>query len=75
MELKIDFKSLDWWYWFISLILIIIGVTGRVEAFYIIILVSVIQFIHFTISDGFAALDTQVRLVYAVYNFGLPVTS
>ena len=67
MELKIDFKSLNWWYWFITLIFMIIGVTGRVEAFYIVILVSVIQFIHFMISDGFMALDTQVRLVYAVF--------
>jgi len=67
MELKIDFKSLDWRYWFITLVLMIIGITGRVEAFYLVILVSVIQFIHFTISGGFMALDTQVRLVYAVF--------
>jgi hypothetical protein len=45
----------------------IIGVTGRVEAFYIVILVSIIQFVHFTISNNFTALDTQVRLVYAVF--------
>ncbi len=67
MEIKIDFKSPDWWYWFVTLISMIIGLTGRVEAFYIVILVSIIQFIHFTISDGFMALDTQVRLVYAVF--------
>ncbi len=66
MKLKIDFKSFEWWYWFITLIAIIIGLYGVVEGFYLAILISIIQFIHFTISSGFAALATQVRLVYAI---------
>ena len=67
MKLKIDFKSFEWWYWFITLIAIIIGISGKVEGFYFVILISIIQFIHFTISSGFTALSTQVRLVYGIF--------
>ena len=66
MKLKIDFKSLEWWYWFITLIAMVSGLTGRVEGFYVVILVSVIQFAHFTFSRGFSAFPTQVRFVYAL---------
>lgn len=67
MKLKIDFKSLEWWYWFVTLIAMITGLAGIVEGFYVVILVSVIQFIHFTTSRGFAAFPTQVRFVYGIF--------
>ena len=67
MKLKIDFKSLEWWYWFITLIAMIAGLSGIVEGFYVVILVSVVQFIHFTISRGFTAFPTQVRFAYAFF--------
>ena len=67
MKLKIDFKSLEWWYWFVTLIAMITGLAGIVEGFYLVILVSVIQFVHFTFSRGFAAFPTQVRFVYGIF--------
>lgn len=67
MKLTINFKSLEWWYWFITLIAMIVGLTGIIEGFYVVIIVSIIQFIHFTISHGFAAFPTQVRFVYAIF--------
>jgi len=67
MKLEIDFKTYDWWYWFITLIALILGLTGIAEGFYVAILVSVIQSIHFTISRGFAAIPTQVRFVYGIF--------
>lgn len=67
MKLKIDFKSLEWWYWFVTLIAMITGLAGIVEGFYVVILVSVIQFIHFTTSRGFTAFPTQVRFVYGIF--------
>ncbi len=67
MEIKIDFKSIDWWYWFVILIAIIIGLTWRKEGFYIVMLISTIQFIHFMIAQEFSALATQVRLVYTIF--------
>ena len=66
MKLKINFKSLEWWYWGITLIAIITGLAGVVEGFSIVIMVSLIQFFHFMFSSGFAALQTQVRLVYTI---------
>ena len=67
MKLKIDFKSLEWWYWFITLIAMITGLTGIVEGFYVVILVSVIQFIYFMSIRGFTAFPTQVRFVYGIF--------
>ena len=67
MKVKIDVKSLAWWYWFITLIAMVIGLTGIVEGFYVVILVSVIQFIHYMVSRGFTAFPTQVRFVYGIF--------
>ena len=67
MKLKIDLKSLEWWYWFITLIAMIAGLTGIVEGFYVVILVSIVQFVHFTTSRGFTAFPTQVRFVYGIF--------
>ena len=67
MKLKIDFQSIEWWYWFVTLIAMITGLTGIVEGFYVVIAVSVIQFIHFTIACGFTAFPTQVRFVYGIF--------
>ena len=67
MKFKIDFSSLDWWYWFITLIAMITGLTGIIEGFYAVILISIIQFFHFTAKRGFTAFPTQVRFVYAIF--------
>jgi len=67
MKFKIDFKSLDWWYWFITLIAMITGLAGIIEGFYVVIFVSLIQFIHFMILRGFTAFPTQVRFVYGIF--------
>jgi len=67
MKFKIDFKSLVWWYWFITLIAMITGLAGIIEGFYVVIFVSLIQFIHFMILRGFTAFPTQVRFVYGIF--------
>ena len=67
MKLKIDFKSLEWWYWLITLIAMITGLSGIVEGFYVVILVSVIQFVYFMSGRGFSAFPTQVRFVYGIF--------
>lgn len=67
MKLKIDFKSFEWWYWLVTLIAIIIGLSGWIEGFYSTILISIIQIVHFTVLDGLAALTTQVRIVYGIF--------
>lgn len=45
----------------------ITGLSGVVEGFYVVILVSVFQFVHFMASRGFTAFPTQVRFVYGIF--------
>lgn len=67
MKLAIDFKSLEWWFWGITLIAMIVGLSGVVQGFYAVIIVSIVQFIYFTSLRGFTAFPTQVRLVYGTF--------
>jgi hypothetical protein len=67
MKLAIDLKSLKWWYWFVTLLAMIAGLSGVRAGFYAVIAVSVVQFVHFTFASGFTAFPTQVRLVYAIF--------
>lgn len=64
MELKIDLRSIYWWFWAVTLVGIIAGLSGKVEGYYGVMGVSLIQTIYFSIERGFAAFPTQVRLVY-----------
>lgn len=67
MKFKVDLKSIEWWFWFATLIAMIAGLSGIKEGFYIVIAVSIIQFIYFTAKRGFTAFPTQVRLVYGLF--------
>lgn len=67
MKLKIVMTSLEWWFWFVTLVAMITGLYGIVEGFYLVITVSVIQFIYFTIKRGFSSFPTQVRFVYGIF--------
>ena len=67
MKLQINFKSLEWWYWFVTLIAMITGLLGMVQGFYGVIFVSVVQTVHFSVSRGFTAFPTQVRFVYGLF--------
>ena len=66
MKLVVDVKSLEWWYWFVTFIAMIFGLSGIIEGFYVVIAVSIIQFVHFAVSRSFTAFPTQVRFVYGV---------
>ena len=67
MKLTVNAKSFEWWYWFITLIAMITGLAGTIEGFYVVILTSIVQFIHFTAKKGFTAFPTQVRFVYGIF--------
>lgn len=64
MKFKIAPTTIDWWYWMLTLLAMSVGLLGRIEGFYAVLALSGIQFIHFLLKDGIAALTTQVRLVY-----------
>jgi len=64
MEFKIDPRSLHWWFWAMTLVAMIVGLTGRQEGFHAVILVSAVQTAYFWIRQGLTAFPTQVRTVY-----------
>lgn len=45
----------------------IAGLSGIIEGFYLVILVSAIHFFYFTFKRGFVAFPTQVRFVYGIF--------
>jgi hypothetical protein len=65
MKLKIAPNSIDWWYWLLTLISMVIGLLGMTGGFHAVVAISIVQFFHFLIRNGISALSTQVRLVYA----------
>lgn len=67
MKLKIEIKSFEWWFWFLTLIAMVAGLSGTIEGFYLVIIISLIQFVYFTVLRGFTAFPTQVRFVYATF--------
>lgn len=68
MKLQIEIQSVDWWYWTITFIFIGVAIGGWASAYYIVILISGIQIIHFkTQLKSLTAFDTQVRIVYFVF--------
>lgn len=66
MKLKIDFKSIEWWYWLVTLVAMIAGLLGIIQGYYLVIIVSIVQFIHFSLKSGITAFPTQVRFVYGI---------
>ena len=66
MKLKIDINSLHWWFWAVTLLAMIAGLAGRIEGFYMVILISAIHTLYFTVKRGFTAFPTQVRSSYWV---------
>jgi hypothetical protein len=65
MKLQIEMQSIDWWYWAITFIFIGAAIVGWVPAYYIVMLISALQVLHFKVQlKSLTAFDTQVRIVY-----------
>jgi len=69
----IDYKQLNWWYWFATACLLTLGVAGNNTGFVLAIGLSGIQLIHFVLREqSVTAFTVQVRfwflmLVLALY--------
>jgi hypothetical protein len=60
------YRDISWWYWAVTAVLLIVGLAGWFEAFYLAAALSVVQVVHFRLREGsFAAFPVQVRLAYA----------
>jgi hypothetical protein len=59
------YKEISWWYWAITAVLLIVGLFGRFEAFYMATILGAVQVVHFEIREGsFGAFPVQVRLAF-----------
>ena len=68
MKIIVEPKSIDWWFWTVTLILIITAVLGWPPGYYFVMIISAIQIIFFgNRFKSFMAFDTQVRIVYFVF--------
>ena len=68
MKLTIDLQKIDWWYWVITLFFIGTALIGWNQGYYMAMLVSAVQIIHFGVRlKSIIAFDTQVRIVYFAF--------
>ncbi len=73
MQLTINVKDVEWWFWAITLVFIILALISWVPGYYIVMALSGIQILYFTKKEGsLKAFPTQVRIAYfAITLFGL----
>lgn len=61
----IHYRELSWWYWAVTTVLLIAGLAGRFEAFYLVTALSALQVCHSRLREGnFAGFSVQVRVAY-----------
>ncbi|HVC13069.1 MAG TPA: hypothetical protein VNE59_15615 [Burkholderiales bacterium] len=64
----IDYKQINWWYWFGTACLVTAGVAGYKIGFVLAIGLSLVQLIHFTLREqSMTAFPVQVRFWVLVY--------
>jgi len=68
MKLKIDVWSIEWWFWTVTLALIIAALSGWTPGYTAVIVVSLVQTVFFGVRTGSAtSFPSQVRIVYFAY--------
>jgi len=59
----IDYKQIDWWYWFVTACLLTIGLAGFTFSFYLAVALAFFQIIHFSLRERSAVpFIVQVRV-------------
>jgi len=73
IKLKLQANKPEWWIWATTLVFIIAALAGWSDGYDIVMLISAVQVIYFTIKEkSLLAFETQVRIVYFAYTlFGL----
>lgn len=63
----IDYKLLNWWYWFMTACLLTAGLAGHEIGFVLAICLSLIQLIHFSMREqSITAFTVQVRFWFLI---------
>lgn len=73
MKLKINPKDIRWWFWAITLALIITALAGWSPGYFAVIGISAIQVLFFIAQEkSLSAFPTQIRITYFAFTlFGL----
>lgn len=59
------YREFSWWYWLVTDVLLFVGLSGHMYAYYLATVLSITQIVHYRWRTGqFVAFPTQVRLVY-----------
>jgi hypothetical protein len=67
MELTVNIKEVEWWFWVITLFFILCALIGWTPGYYIVMALSAAQIVYFTQREGSAtAFQTQVRIAYFI---------
>ena len=64
MQLTIETNKIDWWFWAVTLVFILVALFGWAPAYYVVMIISLIQVAYFAQKDGMLAFATQVRIFY-----------
>lgn len=68
MKFKIDVKSIEWWFWSVTLAFIIAALSGWAPGYLAVIVVSLVQSVYIAMRTGSAfSFPSQVRIVYFAY--------
>jgi len=68
VKLKMDMTSVEWWFWTVTLVLIIAAVAGWTPGYRAVILVSFLQIPYIALrSKSIVSFPSQVRIAYFAY--------
>jgi hypothetical protein len=68
MKLKMDMTSIEWWFWTITLVLIVAAIAGWTPGYLAVIMVSFLQIPYIALkSKSTVSFPSQVRIAYFAY--------
>lgn len=68
MQLKIDIRNIEWWFWAVTLAFIVAALSGWTPGYVAVIVLSLVQTVFFGVRTGSAfSFPSQVRIVYFAY--------
>ncbi|WP_372949560.1 hypothetical protein [Mariniphaga sp.] len=65
MNSKINIESLNWWFWFISLVFIVAAIAGWTPGYYLTMILSLLNLLNCLLKEkSLIAFPSQIRFVY-----------
>lgn len=65
--MMLEYKSISWWYWLVSAVLLFLWLFGWTEGFPLVLSLTLIQTFHFLIEEKkLTAFPIQIRIAYLI---------